>query len=146
MEKEKVLFVCIHNSARSQMAEAWMNRLWGERFEAESAGLEPGTLNPLAVAVMKEVGIDISGKATRSVFDLYKAGTLFSYVITVCDETAAEACPIFPGNAKHIHMGFADPSRVEGTEVEKLAQVRLIRDSIRKAVEEFCRQEGPSRK
>jgi len=143
MEKKKVLFVCIHNSARSQMAEAWMNRLCGDRFEAESAGLEPGALNPLAVAVMKEAGIDISHKATRSVFDVLKAGTLFSYVITVCDESAAEACPIFPGPAKHVHLGFTDPSRVEGAEEEKLARVRVIRDSIRTAVEEFCRQEQP---
>jgi arsenate reductase len=143
MEKKKVLFVCIHNSARSQMAEAWMNHLCGDRFEAESAGLEPGVLNPLAVAVMKEAGIDISHKATRSVFDVLRAGTLFSHVITVCDETAAEACPIFPGPAKHIRLGFTDPSRIEGTEEEKLARVRVIRDSIRKAVEEFCRQEKP---
>jgi arsenate reductase len=140
MEKEKVLFVCIHNSARSQMAEAWMNHLCGDRFEAQSAGLEPGALNPLAVAVMKEAGIDISRKSTRSVFDVLKAGTLFSYVITVCDESAAEACPIFPGQAKHVHLSFTDPSRVEGTQEVKLARVRVIRDSIRKAVEEFCRQ------
>ena len=142
MEKKKVLFVCIHNSARSQMAEAWMNRLCGDRFEAESAGLEPGVLHPLAVAVMKEVGIDISGKATRSVFDVLKTGTLFSCVITVCDESAAEACPIFPGPAKHVHLGFTDPSSVEGTEEEKLARVRVIRDAIRKAVEDFCRRES----
>jgi len=144
MEKEKVLFVCIHNSARSQMAEAWMNHLCGDRFEAESAGLEPGVLNPLAVAVMKEAGIDISHKSTRSVFDVLKAGTLFSWVITVCDESAAEACPIFPGPAKHVHLGFTDPSRVEGTQEEKLARVRAIRDSIRTAVEDFCRQAQPS--
>ena len=143
MEKEKVLFVCIHNSARSQMAEAWMNRLCGDRFEAESAGLEPGALNPLAVAVMKEVGIDISHKATRSVLDVLKAGTLFAWVITVCDESAAEACPIFPGPAKRVHLSLTDPSRVEGTEEKKLARVRVIRDSIRKAVEDFCRQEHP---
>jgi arsenate reductase len=122
------------------MAEAWMNHLCGDRFEAESAGLEPGALNPLAVAVMKEAGIDISHKATRSVFDVLRAGTLFSYVITVCDESAAEACPIFPGQTKHVHLGFTDPARVEGTEEEKLARVRVIRDSIRKAVEDFCRQ------
>jgi arsenate reductase len=141
MEKKKVLFVCIHNSARSQMAEAWMNRLCGDRFEAESAGLEPGILNPLVVAAMKEVGIDIEGKATRSVYDVLKAGTLFSHVITVCDESAAEACPIFPGPAKHVHMGFPDPSRLEGTAEEKLARVRAIRDSIREAIKAFCKQE-----
>jgi arsenate reductase (thioredoxin) len=141
MDKKKVLFVCIHTSARSQMAEAWLNHLCGDRFEAESAGLEPRTLNPLVAAVMKEVGIDISHESTRSVFDVYKSGSLFSHVITVCDESAAEACPIFPGPAKHLHMGFTDPSKVEGTEEEKLAQVRVIGDSIRRAVEEFCRQE-----
>jgi len=144
MDKQKVLFVCIHNSARSQMAEAWMNHLCGDRYAAESAGLEPGMLNPLAVAVMKEAGIDISHKSTRSVFDVLKAGTLFSYVITVCDESAAEACPIFPGPAKHVHLGFTDPSKVEGTQEEKLARVRVIRDSIRTAVEDFCRQAQPS--
>jgi len=89
------------------------------------------------------VGIDISHKATRSVLDVLKAGTLFSWVITVCDESAAEACPIFPGPAKRVHLSFTDPSRVEGTQEEKLARVRVIRDSIRKAVEEFCRQEQP---
>jgi arsenate reductase (thioredoxin) len=141
MEKKRVLFVCIHNSARSQMAEAWMNLLCGDRFEAESAGLEPVTLNPLVVAVMKEAGIDISSKTPRSVFDVLKAGALFSYVITVCDESAAEACPIFPGPAKHVHMGFTDPSKLQGSEQEKLVQVRAIRDSIRKAVEDFCREE-----
>jgi len=144
MDKQKVLFVCIHNSARSQMAEAWMNHLCGDRYAAESAGLEPGMLNPLAVAVMKEAGIDISHKSTRSVFDVLKAGTLFSWVITVCDESAAEACPIFPGPAKHVHLGFTDPSKVEGTQEEKLARVRVIRDSIRTAVEDFCRQAQPS--
>jgi len=145
MEKKKVLFVCVHNSARSQMAEAWMNHLCGDKFVAESAGLEPGTLNPLAVTVMKEVGIDISGKATRSVFDVYKSGELFSYVITVCDESAAEGCPIFPGPAKRLHWSLTDPSTLRGTEQEKIAKVREIRDAIRKALESFCVQtEGSS--
>jgi arsenate reductase len=138
MEKEKVLFVCVHNSARSQMAEAWMNHLCGNHFEAESAGLEPGVLNPLVITTMMEVGIDISGKTTRSVFDVYKSGELFSYVITVCDESAAEGCPIFPGPAKCLHWSFPDPSTLRGTEQEKLIAIREIRDSIRKAVEEFC--------
>jgi arsenate reductase len=138
MEKEKVLFVCVHNSARSQMAEAWMNHLCGNHFEAESAGLEPGVLNPLVITTMMEVGIDISGKTTRSVFDVYKSGELFSYVITVCDESAAEGCPIFPGPAKRLHWSFPDPSTLRGTEQEKLIAIREIRDSIRKAVEEFC--------
>src|SRR4051812_27203370 len=101
--KKKVLFICVHNSARSQMAEAWMNYTCGDFFEAQSAGLEPGTLNPLAVKVMHEVGIDISQKRTQAVFDVFKASQLFSYVITVCDETSAEKCPIFPGPTERMH-------------------------------------------
>ena len=104
--RKRVLFVCVHNSARSQIAEAFLNTLAGDRFEAVSAGLEPGTLNPLAVEVMKEVGIDISKNRTKSVFDLYAAGALFSYVIAVCDAEAAQRCPIFPGITKTIVWSF----------------------------------------
>jgi len=135
--KQKVLFVCIHNSARSQMAEAWLNHLYGDRFEAISAGLEPGTLNPYAVRVMAEAGIDIGGAATKSVFDMYKAGKLFNYVVTVCDKEAAERCPIFPGAAERIQWSFPDPSRTSGSEEEKLAQVRAVRDQIRAQIEEW---------
>ena len=136
--KKKVLFICVHNSARSQMAEAWMNRVCGDFFEAESAGLEPGTLNPLAVKVMAEEGIDISRNKTRAVFDIFKSGTLFAFVITVCDETSAEKCPIFPGVAKRLHWSFPDPSTVMGTPEQKLEQVRKIRDAIREKIEEWC--------
>jgi arsenate reductase len=140
MSKERVLFVCIHNSARSQMAEAWLNHLCGDHFEAHSAGLEPGLLNPLVVEVMKEEGIDISQKKTQAVFDLFKRGEHFSYVITVCDEASAERCPIFPGLSQRIHWSFPDPSKVVGaTKEEKLAQIRLIRDAIKKQIiEEWC--------
>ena len=138
MEKKKVLFVCIHNSARSQMAEAWLNHLCGEFFQAHSAGLEPGTLNPLAVKVMGEAGIDISAKKTSSVFDLIKQRKFFNYVITVCDEASAERCPIFPGARERIHWSFPDPSKVTGTPEEKLQRVREIRDSIKTQVEEWC--------
>jgi arsenate reductase len=138
MQKARVLFVCIHNSARSQMAEAWLNQLYGDRFEAESAGLEPGTLNPLAVQVMAEEGIDISQKGTRDVFAVYRSGRLYRYVVTVCDETAAERCPVFPGVAERLHWGFPDPSRVQGSAEEKLAQVRAIRDQIRRRIEEWA--------
>ncbi|MGZ6210488.1 MAG: arsenate reductase ArsC [Syntrophales bacterium] len=138
MDKKKVLFVCVHNSARSQMAEAWMNHICGDQFQAESAGLEPGSLNPLAVATMREVGIDISGKKTRSVFDIFKSGEVFSYVITVCDESAAERCPIFPGPANRLHWSFTDPSALQGTEQEKRMRMREIRDAIRGKVEVFC--------
>ena len=140
--KTNVLFICIHNSARSQMAEAWLNHLCGDRFEAESAGLEPGTLNPLAIAVMREVGIDISNKETRAVFDVFTSGRLFAYVVTVCDEASAERCPIFPGPAPRLHWGFSDPSAVTGSTEEKLEKVRAIRDQIRRKVEEWCATEA----
>jgi arsenate reductase len=138
MKMEKVLFVCIHNSARSQMAEAWLNRMCGDVFEAQSAGLEPGSLNPLVVQVMQEVGVDISHKKTQAVFDVFKSGQLFAYVVTVCDETSAEKCPVFPGVARRLHWSFADPSRVTGAPEEKLAQVRQIRDQIKARIEQWC--------
>jgi len=136
--KPRVLFICVHNSARSQMAEAWLNHICGDSFSAQSAGLEPGKLNPLVVKVMAEVGIDISTKATQAVFDVFKSGQLFTYVITVCDETSAERCPVFPGPAKRLHWSLSDPSQVTGTKEEKLAQVREIRDAIRVKIESWC--------
>jgi arsenate reductase len=142
--KKKVLFICIHNSARSQMAEAWLNHICGDTFEAESAGLEPGTLNPLAVEVMREAGIDISKKETQAVFDVFKSGKLFAYVVTVCDETSAERCPIFPGPAQRLHWSFPDPSAATGTNEEKLEKVRAIRDEIRRKVEEWCDEVCPA--
>jgi arsenate reductase len=138
--KSNVLFICIHNSARSQMAEAWVNQICGDSFAAESAGLEPGTLNPVVVEAMKEVGIDISQKKMRAVFDVFKSGKLFGYVITVCDETSAERCPIFPGVAQRLHWSFRDPSSLTGTHEEKLAGVREIRDEIREKIEAWCEQ------
>jgi len=138
MEKKvKVLFVCIHNSARSQMAEAFLTHLADDRFEAHSAGLEPGTLNPLAVEAMVEAGIDISANLTKSVFDYFKSGTIFNYVITVCDGANAERCPIFPGITSRIHWSFEDPSALVGNHAEKLEAARRIRDEIRAAVAAF---------
>ncbi|MCX6284005.1 MAG: arsenate reductase ArsC [Bacteroidetes bacterium] len=137
MEKIKVLFVCIHNSARSQMAEALLNHLAGDKFEATSAGLEKGTLNPLAVRVMSEVGIDISKNQTKDVFDFYKNGRLFNYVITVCDAANSERCPIFPSASKTLHWSFEDPSSLSGTEEEKLEKTRKVRDEIEVEVKKF---------
>ncbi|NJD37442.1 MAG: arsenate reductase ArsC [Geobacter sp.] len=137
MKKDKVLFVCIHNSARSQMAEALLNYLAGDRFEARSAGLEPGELNPLAVEVMQELGIDISANQTKDVFEMFKRGEIYGYVITVCDGANAERCPIFPGIVSRLHWSFSDPGALEGSWEEKLAATRLIRDEIRAAVEGF---------
>ena len=138
--KQRVLFICVHNSARSQMAEAWLNKICGQNFEVQSAGLEPGKLNPLVLQVMAEAGIDISKKNTQGVFDMFKSGQLFAYVITVCDETSAEKCPIFSGPATGFHWSFPDPSQVEGSEATKFDQVRVIRDQIREKIEQWCEE------
>jgi len=138
--KKKILFICVHNSARSQMAEAFINEMCGDEFAAQSAGLEPGALNPIVVEALREVGIDISGKPTQAVIDVFRSGELFSYVITVCSEAEAEGCPIFPGFAKRLHWPFADPSKLTGSPEEKLARVREIRDEIRRKVEAFCEE------
>jgi len=136
--KTKILFVCIHNSARSQMAEAFVNHYCGGEFEAESAGLEPGTLNPLVVEALAEEGIDISKSETKSVWELFTSGKTYGYVITVCDETSAERCPIFPGNAIRLHWSFPDPSQFTGTHEEKLRGVRAVRDTIAAKISEWC--------
>ena len=133
----KVLFVCIHNSARSQMAEAYLRQKGGDgdRFQVESAGLEPGNLNPVVVEAMQEIGIDISKNKTKSAFELYKQGNKYDYVITVCDEASAEKCPVFPGVAKRLHWGFKDPSSFQGTKEEKLAGTRAVREEIKQKIE-----------
>ncbi len=136
--KRSVLFVCVQNGARSQMAEAFLNEICPDDYVAESAGLEPGELNPLAVAAMSEAGIDISSNQTKAVFDLFKSGKLYSYVVTVCDETSAERCPIFPGQARRLHWSFADPSTLQGSWEERLAQTRRIRDEIRARIVAWC--------
>ena len=136
--KKKVLFICVHNSARSQMAAALLNKRCSNFFEAESAGLEPGKLNPLAVEVLREIGIDIANNPTRAVFDVFKSGELFAYAITVCDESEAEGCPIFPGVTTRLHWSFPDPSKFTGTPEEKLEQTRRVRDKIDNQVRHFC--------
>lgn len=137
MSKLNVLFVCLHNSARSQMAEAFLNSLGGDSFFAESAGLEAGTLNPYVVQVMKEVGIDISQNKTDSVFEFFKQGRLYAYVIAVCDAANAERCPIFPGICNRINWSFPNPAEFTGTDEEILAAIRKVRDQIKEEVEKF---------
>lgn len=136
--KRKVLFVCIHNSARSQMAEAFLNQLCGDHFEAHSAGIEPGKLNPIVVEAMQEIGVDISGNQTKSVFDLYRSGKSFAYVVAVCDPEAAERCPIFPGVTQRLHWPFPDPSSAAGSREEKLAFTRTVRDQIKDRIKIWC--------
>jgi arsenate reductase (thioredoxin) len=132
-----VLCLCVHNSARSQMAEAYFRKFGGDFIEVESAGLEPGPLNLLVVRALAEDGIDIAGKKTRDVFSLYKAGRTYRYVVTVCSKEATERCPIFPGRSEKLHWPFPDPSTFVGTDTERLAQVREVRDAIREKVRRF---------
>ncbi len=138
MDKKRVLFVCIHNSARSQMAEAFLRELAGDRFVSESAGLEPGKLNQNVVKSMQQLGVDISGHKTKSLFDLVKDGRHYNYIITVCDKEAAERCPIFPGpSLKRIHWSFKDPSAIKGEDNEVLQKIGEIRDDIKSQIESF---------
>lgn len=136
MAKLRVLFLCVHNSARSQMAEAFLNK-YSNNFEVMSAGLEAGTLNPFVVEAMKEVGIDISNNKTKSAFDLFKKGFLFSYVVTVCERKAAESCPVFPGVTLRLHWPFDDPGKFTGSKDDIMIQTRLIRDAIESKVKAF---------
>ena len=133
----QVLFLCVHNSARSQMAEAYLTKFGGDRYAAESAGLKPGKLNPYVVRALAEDGIDISGKATRDVLSLYREGRSYDCVVTVCSKEAAARCPIFPGKVERRHWPFDDPSRFTGSDEEIMARVRDLRDAIREKVREF---------
>ena len=135
--RERVLFICVHNSGRSQMAEAFLNYYAGDRLDAQSAGLEPGKLNPLVVEAMAEIGIDISQNKTKSVFDTWKSGELFQYVIALCDVESAEKCPIFPGPTTRLHWSFHDPSKVSGSYQQKLQKVREIRDEIASRIQDW---------
>ncbi|MDD5184117.1 MAG: arsenate reductase ArsC [Paludibacter sp.] len=137
MTKTKVLFVCVHNSARSQMAEAFLNTLAGDSFYAESAGLEAGTLNPYVIQVMKEEGIDISQNKTDSVFEFFKQGRLYDYVIAVCDAANAEKCPVFPGICNRLNWAFSNPAEFTGTDDEILTATRKVRDMIKAEIEKF---------
>lgn len=125
--KRKVLFLCTHNSARSQIAEGLLNHLFGDRYEAYSAGTKPSGVNPLAVKVMEEIGIDISHHRSKGIEEL--EGISFDYVVTLCD-SAKEECPYFPGGSRFIHKGFPDPS--EGG----IEAFREVRDKIRSWIEE----------
>ncbi len=136
MAKQKVLVLCTGNSARSQMAEGLLRHAAGDRFEVFSAGTHPSRVRPEAIAVMAEIGIDISGHRSKSV-DEFAAQT-FDWVITVCDH-ARESCPVFPGSPARLHWSFPDPAVVEGTPAERQAAFRTVRDRIRARLEEWLR-------
>jgi len=137
---KKVLFVCIGNSARSQMAEAFLKKIAPEAFEVQSAGFKPGVLNPIVVEAMKDAGIDIALSKTKSVQDFIEEGRTYDYVITVCDEASAKQCPIFPGGGRKVHMGFEDPASFDGSHEEKLAKTKTIRDQIKQRLEQWVKE------
>jgi arsenate reductase (thioredoxin) len=139
-KKRNILFVCVHNSARSQMAEAFLKKYGSEYFDVESAGLEPGILNPRVVEVMNRVGVDISRKKTQSVFDLQQAGKSFDAVITVCDGANAKNCPVFPGTGKRMAWFFEDPSSFTGSRTDMLDRTAGVRDEIERKILEFIHQ------
>jgi arsenate reductase len=140
MSKPRILFICTHNSARSQIAEAYLDHLAGDRYEVSSAGFDPGPLNPLAVRVMAEEGLDISGNQAQSVFDLYRDGRLFDFVITVCRDAHERDCPVFPGITRRLHWPFPDLDALSGGQEEKLAAAREIRDRIKQMVREWLEE------
>lgn len=135
---KRVLFLCTGNSCRSQMAEGWLRHIAGDRVEVHSAGTKPTGLNRMAVAVMREAGVDISGQHSKHVDEFSKQD--FLYVITVCG-SAREACPAFPGALYQLHWSFDDPAAATGTEEERLAVFRRVRDEIAKHVCEFAERE-----
>jgi arsenate reductase (thioredoxin) len=139
MEKARVLILCTGNSARSQMAEGLLRHDAGERFDVESAGTRPGTVRPEAIAVMKELGIDISGQRSKHVDEF--EGQRFDYVITVCDN-AKESCPVFFGAAERLHHSFDDPAALNGSEEERLMMFRRVRGELRAYLAEFARREA----
>ncbi len=132
--KKRVLILCTGNSARSQMAEGLLAHDAADRFEVESAGTKPGRVRPEAIAVMKELGIDISGNRSKHVDEFQ--GQSFDYVLTVCDNTK-ESCPVFPGQSKDLHKAFDDPAAFQGTEEERLALFRRVRNEIRDYLKTF---------
>lgn len=133
----RVLFVCSHNSARGQMAEAFFNHYAHENELAESAGVEPGTLNSYVVRAMAEKGFDLSQNQTKCIFELYKEGHHFTHVVSVCDPEVAEQCPVFPGVMKNVHWNLKDPSAFVGSDEEIMQQVRHVRDAIEEHVRAF---------
>jgi arsenate reductase (thioredoxin) len=137
---KNILFVCIHNSARSQIAEAYIRDFASNRYKAYSAGLEKGELNPVVIEALKLDGIDISDNITNSVNEFIDGHIKFDFIVTVCDETAAERCPYFPGQGQRLHWGFTDPSSLAGSDVEKLERTIEIRDQIKEKIIQFLNE------
>lgn len=140
MERLKVLFICVHNSGRSQIAEAFLKGLAGDKLRVESAGLDPKPILPMVIEVMKEAGYDLSKNTSDSVFDFYRQGRLFDYVITVCEKETEQKCPVFAGVTQRLHWPFPDPAKLTGTHAEKLKALREIRDQIKRKVSSWYKE------
>ena len=132
-DKKKVLFICSHNAGRSQMAEGFLRELYGDKYEAYSAGTQVSEVNPLVIKVMEELGIDMSRHRSKSIEEFRDME--FDYVVTVCDQVG-ETCPFFPGGKKYLHENFDDPSKFKGTEEEIFASIRKVRDEIKERIKE----------
>jgi arsenate reductase len=137
LDKIKVLFVCVHNSARSQMSEEYLRLIGGDDFSVESAGLKPTKVDPLVIKVMKEEGVDLTQKGTKDVWDLFRKERFYNWVITVCESKWESSCPIFPGIYHRDNWGFPDPSDLTGTEEERIEKLREIRDMIKLRIKLF---------
>jgi arsenate reductase (thioredoxin) len=134
----RVLFVCVHNAARSRMAEALLRQLGGPRFEVTSAGFEPREVNPLVVEALAGIGLSLPSTTTQpSVFELFKAGRRFNYVVGVCDEEHGQRCPLFPGVTQRLYWSFPDPATFTGSHEDKLARVIEVRESLRARIESW---------
>ena len=133
MEKKKILFICTHNSARSQMAEGFIRAMYSDQYNVLSGGTEPSEVNPYAIRAMEEIGIDISNQRAKNINQFLDEK--LDYVVTVCDK-ANEACPFFPGAKSYIHKGFIDPSQAQGSEMEIMAVFRRVRDEVKRWIEE----------
>ena len=142
MHNKKVLFICGHNSGRSQMPEAFLKDIAGHKIHVESAGLEPKPINPLVVEVMQEIGYDLSQAVSNSVFEFFKEGRLYDYVVTVCDDTAGSKCPVFPGITERLHWPFLDPEDLTGTHDNKMKALREIRDQIKEKAFDWVKTES----
>lgn len=140
VSRQRIMFVCIHNSARSQMCEAFVRHFAADRFEVHSSGIESGKLNPLVVQAMAEIGLSMEGHHAKRAQEYIDRKEEFDYVVTVCDESSAERCPMFPGKHQRLHWGFPDPSAIQGTDEEKLVGIRVIRDAIKTKVESWLDQ------
>jgi arsenate reductase len=140
MQKRRVLFISPVNDSRSQMAEALLNSLAGDEYEAWSAGFQPGELSPVTVQVMREIGVDICTQRTKKLFELYRSGMVFNHIVTLCDVSVGEKSPIYPNHRYYIEWSTPDPDAFEGPEEERTRRLRQCRDRLQRRIEEWLHE------